>query len=83
MAAVDGVPTERGSNPTVRRELLKRSFGRVVGHDGLGRPATSLAIADLLRTAHLSVRDAAGVLGVSRSVVHRARLSRKPAELAS
>ena len=38
---------------------------------------------DLERTAHLSVRDAAGVLGVSRSVVHRARLSQKPLESAS
>lgn len=49
----------------------------------LGRPASSVAIADLLRTAHLSVRDAASVLGVSRSVVHRARLSQKPLEYAS
>jgi len=49
----------------------------------LGRPTATLALADILRTAHLSVREAAGVLGVSRSVVHRARLSQKPAELAS
>ena len=49
----------------------------------LGRPAASVAMTDLLRTAHLSVRDAAGVLGVSRSVVHRARLSQKPLECAS
>jgi len=42
-----------------------------------------MSIADLLRTAHLSVRCAAGVLGVSRSVVHRARLSRQPLESAS
>ena len=34
--------------------------------------ATGVAMTDLLRTAHLSVRDASGVLGVSRSVVHRA-----------
>ena len=49
----------------------------------LGRPATEVATTDLQQTAHLSVRDAAGVLGVSRSVVHRARLSRKPLESAS
>jgi hypothetical protein len=30
--------------------------------------------------AHLSLRDAAQVLGVSRSVVHRFRLSRQPLE---
>ena len=34
----------------------------------LGRPAANLALADVVRTAHLSVREAAGVLGVSRSV---------------
>ena len=47
----------------------------------LGRPAAGLALADVTRTAHLSVREAAGALGVSRSVVHRARarLSQKPA----
>jgi DNA invertase Pin-like site-specific DNA recombinase len=49
----------------------------------LGRPAASVAVADLRRTAHLSVRDAAATLGVSRSVVHRARLSQKPLERAS
>ena len=49
----------------------------------LGRPGTDVATTDLLRTGHLSVRDAAGVLGVSRSVVHRARLSQKPLESAS
>ena len=49
----------------------------------LGRPATTVAMTDLERTGHLSVRHAAGVLGVSRSTVHRARLSRKPLESAS
>ena len=49
----------------------------------LGRPATDVATTDLQQTAHLSVRDAAGVLGVSRSIVHRARLSRKPVESTS
>lgn len=49
----------------------------------LGRPATGVAVTDLLRTAHMSVRDAASVLGLSRSVVHRARLSQKPLECAS
>lgn len=49
----------------------------------LGRPASNLALADVLRTGHLSVRDAARDLGVSRSVVHRARLSQKPVARAS
>ena len=49
----------------------------------LGRPAASPALADILRTGHLSVRDAAQALRVSRSVVHRARVSQKPAECAS
>jgi DNA invertase Pin-like site-specific DNA recombinase len=49
----------------------------------LGRPASKLAVADVHRTAHLSVRDAAAELNVSRSVVHRARLSQKPTEIAS
>jgi len=51
----------------------------------LGRPAAGLALADVMRTTHLSVREAAGALGVSRSVVHRARarLSQKPAERSS
>ena len=49
----------------------------------LGRPAARLALGDVVRTRHLSVRDAARVLGVSRSVVHRARVSQKPTEIAS
>jgi DNA invertase Pin-like site-specific DNA recombinase len=49
----------------------------------LGRPTASVAATDLRRTAHLSVREAAATLDVSRSIVHRARLSQKPAELAS
>lgn len=46
----------------------------------LGRPAAKIASGDLQRTASLSVREAAIVLGVSRSVVHRSRLSQKPVE---
>lgn len=49
----------------------------------LGRPAANLAVADVVRTGHQSVRDAARALGVSRSVVHRARVSQKPSECAS
>jgi DNA invertase Pin-like site-specific DNA recombinase len=49
----------------------------------LGRPAATVAAIDLQRTAHLSVREAASVLGVSRSVAHRARLSQKPSERTS
>jgi len=49
----------------------------------LGRPAARLSLADVVRTRHMSVREAASRLGVSRSVVHRARLSQKPSEHAS
>lgn len=43
----------------------------------LGRPAEIVAEDDLARTATLSVREAAKALNVSRSVLHRARLSQK------
>lgn len=46
----------------------------------LGRRPALISDADLLTTAPLSVRDAARALGVPRSVLHRARLSRKPAK---
>ena len=44
----------------------------------LGQKPIDIPAADLDRTAHLSVRRAAAELGVPRSVLHRARLSRKP-----
>ena len=43
-----------------------------------GRPTVNVDASDLQRTAHLSIRNAATSLGVTRSVVHRARLSAKP-----
>jgi len=49
----------------------------------LGRPGANVAVADIVRTVHLSVREAADALGVSRSVVHRTRLSQKPLLLIS
>jgi DNA invertase Pin-like site-specific DNA recombinase len=49
----------------------------------LGRRPTRVSSADLVRTGELSVRDAARLLGVPRSVLHRARLSRNPLEQAS
>jgi DNA invertase Pin-like site-specific DNA recombinase len=49
----------------------------------LGRRPTRVSLADLTRTAQLSVRHAARALGVPRSVLHRARLSLNPVELAS
>jgi DNA invertase Pin-like site-specific DNA recombinase len=49
----------------------------------LGRPAANLALDDIMRTEHLSVRKAAAALRVSRSTLHRARLSQKPLERAS
>ena len=39
----------------------------------LGRPATQISAADLQRTADLSVREAARQIGVSPTVLHRAR----------
>jgi DNA invertase Pin-like site-specific DNA recombinase len=44
----------------------------------LGRPAYAITPAQFDAVEHLSLRDAATALGVSRSVVHRFRLSRKP-----
>ena len=39
----------------------------------MGRPCCHIPEADLKRTAHLSVRNAAAALGISRAAVHRAR----------
>lgn len=44
----------------------------------LGRQPYAIAEAQFEAVAHLSLRDAARELNVSRSVVHRYRLSRKP-----
>lgn len=44
----------------------------------LGQKPVHIPIEDLTRTAHLSIRRAAAELGISRSVLHRARLSRRP-----
>ena len=44
----------------------------------LGRQPYAIADAQFNAVAHLSLRDAARQLGVSRSVIHRHRLSRKP-----
>jgi DNA invertase Pin-like site-specific DNA recombinase len=46
----------------------------------LGRQPYAITDDRFEAVAHLSLRDAAEVLGVSRSVVHRFRLSRKPLE---
>jgi DNA invertase Pin-like site-specific DNA recombinase len=71
---------ERGRIVERVREGLARA--RAEG-TRLGRRPTRVPVADLTRTSHLSVRDAARTLGVPRSVLHRARVSRNPAELAS
>ena len=44
----------------------------------LGQKPHTLTADDLTKTDHLSVRQAAAVLGIPRSVLHRARLSRRP-----
>ena len=60
-------------------ERVKAGLARVrASGRRLGRPRATLADADIERTAALSVRDAARVLGVSPSLVHRHRLFRKP-----
>jgi DNA invertase Pin-like site-specific DNA recombinase len=41
----------------------------------LGRPPRRVSPADLARTAHLSIREAAAVVGVSRSQLQRARVA--------
>src|SRR5260221_491157 len=56
------------------RERVMAGLARVrASGRRLGRPRTAVAVADVMRTAHLSTRDAARLLGVSRSVLHRAR----------
>ena len=58
----------------VRAGLARaRANGRRLGQKPLAIPSR-----DLDRTAHLSVRRAAAELGIPRSVLHRARLSREP-----
>lgn len=58
-------------------ERVRAGLARVRAAGGhLGRPAARLDAAAVKRTAHLSVREAAAQLGVSRSVLHRARASR-------
>jgi len=44
----------------------------------LGRQPYAITPAQFTAVDHLSLREAATTLGVSRSVVHRSRLSRKP-----
>ncbi len=59
-------------------ERVKAGLARVrAAGQRLGRPAVCVDPEALKRTARLSVRDAAGALGVSRSVLQRARASRK------
>ena len=48
----------------------------------LGQKPLDIAPADLERTAHLSIRRAAAELGIPRSVLHRARVSRGPVGIA-
>jgi len=60
-------------------ERVRAGLVRVRAAGGrLGRPRATLAAEDVERTAHLSVREAARVLGVTPSLVHRRRLSQKP-----
>lgn len=64
-------------------ERVKAGLARVRAAGGrLGRPPAHVGAADVERTAHLSIRDAATALNIPRSVLHRARLSRKPSAIA-
>ena len=59
-------------------ERVRAGLARVRAAGGrLGRPAARVDAADVAETLHLSVREAAATLGVSRSVLHRVRLSQK------
>ncbi len=59
-------------------ERVKAGLARVrAAGQRLGRPVTRICHEDVTRTAHLSIREAAGLLSVSRSVLHRARIARK------
>ena len=49
----------------------------------LGQKPLAILSRDLDRTAHLSVRRAAAEVGIPRSVLHRARLSREPVGIGS
>jgi len=61
-------------------ERVKAGLARVRAAGGrLGRPVTRIAQQDVARTAHLSIREAAATLSVSRSVLHRARTARTTA----
>jgi DNA invertase Pin-like site-specific DNA recombinase len=66
-------------HPTRIVERVKAGLARAKAQGKrLGRRGYDLADARFEEVAGLSVRDAATALGVSRSVVHRWRLSRKP-----
>ncbi len=57
-------------------ERVKAGLARVrASGRRLGRPVVVVADADISWTAHLSIRKGATALGVSRSVLHRARLA--------
>ena len=47
----------------------------------LGQRPHRITAEDLARTDHLSLRRAAAELGIPRSVLHRARVSREPARI--
>ena len=60
-------------------ERVRAGLARVRASGGrLGRPAARLDMVAVAQAAHLSIREAAIALGVSRPVLHRARLSQKP-----
>ena len=58
-------------------ERVKAGLARVrASGRRLGRPMAPVSEADVARAAHLSIREAAATVGVSRSVIQRARAAR-------
>lgn len=65
-------------------ERVRAGLARVRAAGGrLGRPGHVVSAIDIDRTAEMSVRDAAESLGISRSMMHRARLSQNPRQTAA
>ena len=65
-------------------ERVRAGLARArAGGRRLGQKPLDIPTADLERTAHLSIRRAAAELGIPRSVLHRARLSRRPVGIAA
>lgn len=63
----------------LKERMLASITRRRAAGEPIGRPRHRLSAAQLARVEGLSVRAAGALLGVSRSTVHRSRLSQKVA----